>query len=192
MAVPSVVGICNRALQKLGVSRITALTDDSNNARACDACYEPLRDALLREFTWGFAIKRATLAASSTSPEWGRARAFPLPSDYVALAPDYEEDATLARDYLIENGQIISDWTDPLYLRYVSQVTDPRKMDALFRELLAHDMAIEMCDELTQSLKRKDALIRDRDALAAKAKKAQSKERPAVVSPDSSWITSRM
>lgn len=191
MAAPSVVSICNRALQKLGVSRINAIDEDSNNARACERCYESLRDALLREFTCGFAIKRAELAAESPAPTWGRARAYPLPADYIALAPDYEEDATLARDYLIEDGKILSDWSDPLYIRYVSQVTDPNKMDALFRELLAHDMAIEMCEELTQSAKKRDALVRDRGAIESLAKRAQSKERPAVEAPDSSWVTSR-
>ena len=61
----SEVDIANRALQKLGAESIVSLTQDSENARACNLCYEPIRDAELRAHPWNFAIKRASLAADS-------------------------------------------------------------------------------------------------------------------------------
>ena len=54
----SEVDICNRALSKLGAARITSLTEDSVNARACNAMYESVRDAELRAHPWNFAMKR--------------------------------------------------------------------------------------------------------------------------------------
>lgn len=57
------VDICNRALQHLGASRITAITDDTKSADACEFCYDKLRLAELERNTWIFATKRAILRA---------------------------------------------------------------------------------------------------------------------------------
>ena len=50
------VSICSNALRKLGDSPITALTEDTERARLCNALYEPARDSLLRSHAWNFAI----------------------------------------------------------------------------------------------------------------------------------------
>ena len=42
----SVVQICNSALNQLGASSITALTENSKNARICNERYETIRDAV--------------------------------------------------------------------------------------------------------------------------------------------------
>ena len=42
----SVVSICNSALNQLGAASITALTDNSKNARLCNERYETVRDAV--------------------------------------------------------------------------------------------------------------------------------------------------
>ena len=44
----SVVEIVNSALNLLGASTITALTDDSKNARICNQRYEPIRNIIFR------------------------------------------------------------------------------------------------------------------------------------------------
>src|SRR4030065_1230484 len=62
----SETGICNRALQIVGATRIGSLADTSKSARECTVAYEISRDALLRSHPWGFAIARAQLAADAT------------------------------------------------------------------------------------------------------------------------------
>jgi len=44
----SVVDICNGALNQLGATTILSLTEDSKNARLCNARYTQVRDALFR------------------------------------------------------------------------------------------------------------------------------------------------
>lgn len=188
----SVVEICNRALQKVGAQRITSITENTKNARSCAACYEPLKLKLLRSHIWGFAIARATLAADSTVPDWGRGNAFQLPSDFVRLAPDYAETNTLQRDYAIEGQKILTDFSDPLYIRYIKNVTDANVMDPIFRELLAAEMAVEMCEEMTQSRTKKETLISERAAIFAEARKANAFEKPASVPPEDDWISVRV
>lgn len=48
----SVVQICNGALNQLGASTILTLTEDSKNARLCNARYENVRDAVFRHHPW--------------------------------------------------------------------------------------------------------------------------------------------
>lgn len=191
MAAPSVVSICNRALQKLGASRITAIDESSKNARACNNCYESLRDALLRAHAWNFATTRASLAAESPAPTWGRANSFPLPSDCLKLLDPYPEDNLATRDHQIENGKILTNDADPLYIRYTAQITDPVVMDSLFREALATLMAVEMCEEITQSNTKKRELKDDYKSVVAEARRANAFENPAAMPPEDDWITAR-
>src|SRR3990167_7763669 len=64
----SEVGICNRAIQRVGGTRIASLSDATKAARECNTAYEPSRYSLLRGYTWSFAIGRASLAADSAAP----------------------------------------------------------------------------------------------------------------------------
>lgn len=61
------VDIANAALIALGQSTITALTDENENARRCDAVFDIVRDDLLVKHPWNFAIKRATLVEITKS-----------------------------------------------------------------------------------------------------------------------------
>ena len=79
----SVVDICNRALQKLGAKRISALAEASSSARAVNLAYTIIRQAELRKFDWNFAITRVQLAADSPAPTWGRTNSFTLPNDFL-------------------------------------------------------------------------------------------------------------
>lgn len=57
----SPVDIANRALQKVGATRITAFTDDSKQAAETGFCYDKLRRAELRRNQWRFSIKKCPL-----------------------------------------------------------------------------------------------------------------------------------
>lgn len=191
MAAAGVILICNRALQLVGAKRIVDLDDNSVSARACDTCYESLRDAELQKHRWRFAIKRAALAASATTPTWGRANEFPLPSDYLKMVPAYDEDNALDIDYEIEGRSILSDMTAPLYIRYIYRVTDPNLMHPLFKEMLSHAMAIGMCEELTQSNVKRAGLKDDYRDIRAEARKANAFETRGQKPPEDPWLTVR-
>lgn len=187
----SVTEICNRALQKLGAKSITSIDENSNAARACLKCYEVLRDAELMDHRWGFAIKRAELAADATVPAWGRANSFTLPVDYLKLIQPYPEMDSFDRDWVIENGKIITNDSAPLYLRYIGKITDPNQMDVLFREALSTKMALEMSEELTQSNTKKESIRADYDDIIKRARKASAIQSVPQVSVEDEWIAVR-
>lgn len=185
------VEICNMALQKLGAKRITSLSEDSVNGRACNLAFEPTKLAELERHAWSFATTRAELAADSAEPAFGRARSFTLPADFVRLLDDYVEDNTLAKDWEIEGKKIYTDDSDPIYIRYVYNVTDPNEMSPLFREALACKMAYQMCEELTQSNSKK-AEVQDAYKEAIKeAKKSNAIQKVAQMPPEDPWVTCR-
>ncbi len=188
----SVVDICNRALQKLGAKRITSLEQDSRNARSCNVAYPSVRDSELRAHPWNCAIKRATLAADATAPDWGRAASFQLPSDFLRKAPPYPEDNYPDIDYQIEGRKILTDETDVLYLRYVAQIIDPNEMDPLLREAISARLAVELSEELSQSSSKKEALKGEYVAIIREARKTNAIENIAQESFEGDWVTSRV
>lgn len=191
MAAASTVGIWNRALQLLGAERVESVDQTTRNANSCRACYESIRDALLEETVWRFSILQATIAADSPAPDWGKANSFTLPTDYIMLAPDFPEEASLDRDYEVQDGKIFSDFSAPLYIRYVSKVTDPTKMPASFRELVSTKMADAMCEEITQSNQKKVAMERAVEAAYKVARRANARQSLSQEPPTSSWISVR-
>jgi hypothetical protein len=187
----SVVQICNRALQKLGSKRITDIEEDSVEARSCNVLYEDLRDAELRAHPWNFAIARSEIAADSETPDWGRANSFTLPADFLFLLEDYPEDNSLIKDWQIEGRKILTDDDAPIQIRYIKIVTDPNEMDPLFREALATKMAIELCEELTQSNTKKEGLKDDYKEIISQARKRNAIENVAAEPPTDIWLTAR-
>ena len=185
------VEICNRALQKVGAKRISSLTENSVSARACNAAYEPVKKALLEKHEWGFSIKRDALAADASAPSWGRENAFQVPADFIRLCHNYPEDVVNTDDLIVEGQKIYTDLDAPLYIRYVSDITDPNEMHPLFRELFATELALELCEQLTQSNTKKESLKDDQERIIKEAKRSNAIQKPAQTPPEDSWVTCR-
>lgn len=187
----SKVEIANRGLQLLGAKRITSFTEDSRNARAINAAYEPVKLALLRKHTWCCATKRTQLAASSTDPLFGKTSSFPLPADWVRSLPLDPEFQRNDDDRVIEGRNILTDESAPLDLRYIYNVTDPNEMDSLFREALACALAEALCEEITQSNTKMVTVVTANKDIIAEARRANAIEKPAEQPPEDTWVTVR-
>ena len=81
----SVVDICNSALNLLGASTISALTDDTKNARLCNQRYEPVRNRIFRGHNWNCLIKRVQLAQDSAAPVVEFSFQYTLPADCLRV-----------------------------------------------------------------------------------------------------------
>lgn len=187
----SVVGIANRALQKLGVQGITSLTENSRNARAVNAAYDSVRTEELEAHPWNFACARGTLPADSPPPDWGRANTFTVPSNFLRLLPDYEERLRGDDDFQIEGRKITSNFQAPLEIRYIKDVTDPNVMTPLFREVLACKLAIEMCEQITGSNSKLANVQAQYDLAIRKAKRTNAFQNRPAMSPDDTFISCR-
>lgn len=105
---------------------------------------------------------------------------------------------TMYRDWQIEqmgNDQglaIASDQASPLRFRYVSNDIQENSFDSCFAEALAIRLAIEICEELTQSNTKLAALGTLYKEMMATAKRRNSFEEQPVQSPVDPYILVRM
>lgn len=195
------VEICNRALLKLGADTITSLSEANVKARVMSALWDTCRKAELRKRNWNFALARASLAKLSTAPSWGFGNQFQLPTDFlrivqvsdVYVAPglnDYRDSDD--SPYAVEGQTILTDFDDPLKIRYVKDVTDPGVFDALFVEVLACKLAFEGCYKITQSREGQKIAMEDYKLAVKDASLANAIERPPQGIPDDAVILGRL
>ena len=142
----SVVDICNGALNQLGASTILTLTEDSKNARLCNARYTQVRDSVFRSHPWNCLQKRLQLAADSDAPAWGFTKQYTLPADCLRVLTILDYDA----DYKIEGRKILTD-NSTMKILYISRIEDPNEYDELLRETLSAALAADIAYAITSS-----------------------------------------
>lgn len=194
------IEVCNRALTLIGCERVVSIDDDNKGARACKAQYDMTRLSELRANRWAFAMKRAQLAAIITAPLFGFDLAYPLPTDCVRVdfVGDYYVGVSLS-DYrtsdesafAIEDRQILTNLPSPLNVRYVANVQNVQNFDPLFVDALSHRLAIDICEEMTQSTSKKAGVAQEYMLIVSRATKVNAIERPPEPMPDDSWVLSR-
>ena len=143
----SVIQICNSALNQLGASSITALTENSKNARLCNERYETIRDAVFRSHPWNCLVKRIQLAQDTDTPAWGFSYQYTLPSDCLRVLQikDYN------LDYKIEGRKLLIN-EDTVFLIYLAQITDVNELDVLLRETISAGLASDISYAITSNL----------------------------------------
>jgi hypothetical protein len=188
----SSVDICNRALQKLGAERIISLTQNSKEGRACNLAYEPVRDAELRAHTWNFAIKRRELAADATPPVYGYNYSYTLPTDCLRLLKNDYREEYYPKDWKVEGRKILTNYGAPLQIRYVARITDTTLFDPLFIETLSCKLAMEMCEELTQSNTKRQMAAEEYKAVLREARKMNAFENAPAEQDIDTWLTVRL
>jgi hypothetical protein len=190
MGVNSVVQIQNSALIKLGAEQITVDTENNTRARLVRERFPVVRDRLLRSHPWNFAIDFISLAAISPTPSniFSYSYVYQLPSDCLRVL-----ETSLGYDEEWEeiSGKQIACNSDTLKIKYLKKITDVSKYDDNFAEVLAWDLAHDICYALTQSKDLKAEVKKSLDAelRAARSFDAQVGSVRRVVSDD--WFDAR-
>ena len=149
----SVVDICNSALNLLGASTISALTDDTKNARLCNQRYEPIRNRIFRSHSWNCLVKRVELAKDSTSPIVEYANEFTLPSDCLRVWKIHNGATDSIRtdmEYKIEGRKVRTN-EGTIFLVYIALNTDPNIYDTNLQEAISHQLAADICYAVTNN-----------------------------------------
>tara|TARA_R110000803_G_scaffold57475_5_gene115413 strand:- start:1948 stop:2544 length:597 start_codon:yes stop_codon:yes gene_type:complete len=156
---PSVVDICNEAMDLLGAATITSLTENSKEARLCNRRFQTIRDAVLRAHPWNIAITRRQLARDSESPAFGFAYQFTLPTDPYCLRVlsfwnSSVNNEVAAYDsnvmFKIEGRKILSN-DSVCYITYISREENTELYDSLLSSAIAHKLAAETAYAITGS-----------------------------------------
>jgi len=149
----SVVDICNSSLNLLGASTISALTDDSKNARLCNQRYSNVRDRVFRSHSWNCLTKRIQLAQDTASPVIEYTYQYTLPTDCLRVLKVHNgttDSIASALDYKVEGRKIKTD-EGTLYLIYIAIDTDPNNYDSYLRESISHQLAADLAYAITSN-----------------------------------------
>lgn len=161
---PSVTSICNQALARLGGNQIINLDDNTQEAKLCKAVYENLRNTVLEEHQWSFAIGRHKLVKSNESFVGGQyANYFLIPPFVINIirASSNPDDRTTNTDnWRVEAGYVTSD-ASTIYIKTVDKIIDPNKYSPMFTQALAIRIAAEIAWPLTQSMSVGSGLLRE-------------------------------
>ena len=193
----SEVQIANMALSRIGAGqRISALDEASQEARACDVHFEPMRNVVLEAFPWGFANRYASLGLVEEDPnaDWDYSYRWPVkclkPLRIVSgVRPDPDPPPfSIGHD---SSGRLIFTNEETATLFYTEEVTDPQWWSASFASALAWRLASEIAFELEASRHLRDsALEMYRQALVEAEVNDLHGEQPDPL-PDSSAVRAR-
>ena len=189
------VDICNRALSRLGTrATISALDENSTEARTVSIWHAATRDTLLRAHDWNFARRRVLLAEQGAAPT-GWAFRYALPTDCIRLLRiTAASSADSARFEVAGDSASRFVFCDQPAAEavYTARVDDPNLYDAGFSSALVDQLAAHIAYPLTQKT---DAAVRLAqlaraalaDAMAANVNEADSV--PGDRLPD--WLAAR-
>lgn len=151
------VSICNGALTLLGADRITALTQDTEEAKICLERYSYVRDSVLQIHPWAFCIFRAYLTANLEGPIYDYQYKFQLPTTpYCLMVLEVWED----EDWVIEEHYILCN-TANINIKYIGRVTDTSTFPPIIADLISSRLALEIAYKITGSA----AMVQNMDRL---------------------------
>ena len=148
------VDICNRALSRLGTrATISALDENSTEARTVSIWYAATRDTLLRAHDWNFARRRLVLAEAGIAPT-GWAFRYLLPPDCVRLLRIYPAAPEVGSARFEVAGDsparfVLCDEPGAEAV-YTARVDDPALFDAGFASALVDQLAAHIAYPITQ------------------------------------------
>jgi hypothetical protein len=128
--------------------------------------------------------------------------AFPLPYGYLRKCPQNPKAGSVSllgapvganryEDWLYEGNYIISQDPFPIAYRFVANVCDVSTMDPMFCEGLAARLAIEMCEQITQSTEKISNVTRMYSKFMTEARQVNGIETDPVEPPLDDWINCR-
>lgn len=105
------------ALAQLGQPTITALTDNTANAKRCNAVYDLIRKIVLESHPWNGCVKMVALSQVVETPVYKWTYVHQLPTDCLRVL-ETDQDINNERQWEQMGSKIYSDYAD-LNIKYV-------------------------------------------------------------------------
>lgn len=114
----SEVSICNQALAEIGENAIANLSENTKQAKYCNAIFNNFRRELLYMTPWRFALEEVECARSVDTPILDYLYKYKIPSDSIRL---WKVDSD--NDYKVRQGNILTD-NESCKIIYVKDQSD--------------------------------------------------------------------
>lgn len=190
--------IARTALAHLGDNyEIDDLAESSVEAEQVNLVFEDTREELLREHPWGFATAYVSPAPLSSLAPGSWAYAYAYPTDAVKIRRisnplgDMRKPLPFEVASLDDGSRVIlCNEAEPVFV-YTRNVTNPNRMDALFRSAFSYRLAERLAIPLTGSRELMGDMKRLADMKVASAEEESSSEQVGNEPTDADWILAR-
>jgi hypothetical protein len=179
----SPVGLCNRALLKIGAQPIQSFYDDRVEADIALSFFEPTRDALLSAYPWRFAVAQTTLPQLNITPLADYSYAFQLPDDCLRVL-------SLGGIAYRRVGNTLQTNASTAIIDYIFRPED-ELAPAYFEQALMARLAAEFCLPLTENTSRANLLYELADNEFERSKRIDAQQDTPRALDDFSLINAR-
>jgi hypothetical protein len=177
------IGLCSRALLKIGVNAISSFDDGSAEAEIAQNLFPGVCDTLLSSFPWSFATAQVRLARLTSSPIADFSYAYQLPTDFLRALSVGTGGSGRGVSYRIQEKRLHTDMED-VTLTYIFR-PEPSEFPPYFTQALITHLSAEFCLPLTESASRGESFARIGEKELQKARNIDSQQQtPQVISLD--------
>lgn len=144
--------ICSVAMTLINAKPITALTDNTREAKFCQRHYPKSVQEVLRMAPWSCALKPATLAQDDPSTaDFTFKYSYQLPSDYIRVwATDLDKSwGGDSEPWHIQGKKLVTD-ASSVKILYVHRISDVLLFDTLLEKAIAYDLASKAAFPISQ------------------------------------------
>lgn len=152
------VGLCSRALVRLGAAPLTSFSDGTAESEIASVLYAPVRDALLSAYPWSFATGQVQLSKLNETPEADFQNVFQLPSDYLRAISAGNGGRGRGLTFRIMRGKLYTN-ADDVILTYIFR-PEEEEFPPFFDTALIAKLTAEFCIPVTESTSRAETLSR--------------------------------
>lgn len=145
------IQIWNMTLDILKEQPLASVSDAKATALWLARNYDQQRDFLMESMLWKFALTRASIAADGTAPSWGWTYQYTAPTDCMRIIPPTYSGIWMGTPipYESENSKIMMNVAGPLYLRYITRITNEGLFTNGFVEVLSLRLARKLAHWMT-------------------------------------------
>ena len=168
------IGLCSRALIRLGANPITSFDDGTAESEIAGALYAPVRDALLSAYPWTFASGQVTLTKLSEAPLADYQNAFQLPNDYLRAISAGNGSKGRGVNYRIARNALHTN-ADEVTLTYIFK-PEEEEFPPFFDMAVIMRLAAEFSIPVTESTSRTTALYKLAEQEFARARQIDAQQ----------------
>jgi len=177
------IGLCSRALLKIGANPISSFDDGSAEAEVAQNLYPGMCDSLLSSYPWSFATAQKRLPRLAASPVADFAYAYQLPTDFLRALSVGTGESGRGVTYRIQERRLHTDMDDVI-LTYIFRPASTEFPPYFSQALITH-LASEFCLPLTESASRGEAMLRMGEKEIQKARNIDAQQQtPQTISLD--------
>ncbi len=167
----SQVEIANRALLKVGATRINSMQDNKTEAVVINEYYELAYQWMLAQYPWSFAMKVEALSRIPEAPLEDYAFAYELPQNYIWVQRVYPNS-----NFKIMGTQL---WTNEkqISVKFIERA-DEAIIPAYFEQAFMVYLASLIAVPLTENVQKEMSLVAQATQHLKKAKSLNAQQQP--------------